>query len=250
MTINSEENIMGLVLKNKPYKENDMLVWIYTRTYGKMALIARGVKKLKSKNAPACQTITLGDYLFTPKKGLSLLIKGSPIDYFRHIKEDIELEAYASYFIEYVYRYLPDNDPDMECFDNLLLALKYLNSGYNPRLVYLLFNAYILKSMGCALEVEQCCVCGNMKGIAGVSISGGGFVCQNCIGIYDLPLTIDVLKGFRYINKCDLQNIDLLKLEEEVISELIKIMNAYIDEFTGLVFKSRKFILELENFGE
>ena len=27
MTINSEESIEGLVLKNKPYKENDMLVW-------------------------------------------------------------------------------------------------------------------------------------------------------------------------------------------------------------------------------
>ena len=99
MTINSEESIEGLVLKNKPYKENDMLVWIYTKTYGKMALIARGVKKMKSKNAPACQTISLGEYLFVPRKGLSTLIKGSVIVYFVHIKEDIELEAYASYFI-------------------------------------------------------------------------------------------------------------------------------------------------------
>ena len=27
MIINGEENITGLVLKNKPYKENDMLLW-------------------------------------------------------------------------------------------------------------------------------------------------------------------------------------------------------------------------------
>ena len=57
MIINDEENITGLVLKNKPYKENDMLLWIYTHDYGKLALIAKGVKKLKSKNAPSCQTI-------------------------------------------------------------------------------------------------------------------------------------------------------------------------------------------------
>ena len=49
MIINGEENITGLVLKNKPYKENDMLLWIYTHDYGKLALIAKGVKKLKSK---------------------------------------------------------------------------------------------------------------------------------------------------------------------------------------------------------
>ena len=47
MIINGEENITGLVLKNKPYKENDMLLWIYTHDYGKLALIAKGVKKLK-----------------------------------------------------------------------------------------------------------------------------------------------------------------------------------------------------------
>lgn len=201
MTINSEESIEGLVLKNKPYKENDMLVWIYTKTYGKMALIARGVKKMKSKNAPACQTISLGEYLFVPRKGLSTLIKGSVIDYFTCIKEDIELEAYASYFIEYVYKYVLDNDPDEECYNNLLLALKYLNSGYDPRLVYLLFNAYILKMTGCALEVEQCSECGDSSHIAGISISGGGFVCKECLGMYDMRLSIEVLKGFRYINK-------------------------------------------------
>ena len=43
MIINGEENITGLVLKNKPYKENDMLLWIYTHDYGKLALIAKGV---------------------------------------------------------------------------------------------------------------------------------------------------------------------------------------------------------------
>ena len=248
MTINSEESIEGLVIKNKPYKENDMLVWIYTKTYGKMALIARGVKKMKSKNAPACQTISLGEYLFVPRKGLSTLIKGSVIDYFVHIKEDIELEAYASYFIEYVYKYVLDNDPDEECYNNLLLALKYLNSGYDPRLVYLLFNAYILKATGCALEVEQCSVCGDSSHIAGISIGSGGFVCKECLGMYDRHLSIEVLKGFRYINKCSLENIDLLKLDDDVIDQLTEIMNAYIDEFTGLVFQSRKFILQLSNF--
>ena len=33
-----------------------------------------------------------------------------------------------------------------------------------------------------------------------------------------------------------------------MIDQLTEIMNAYIDEFTGLVFQSRKFILQLSNF--
>ena len=58
----------------------------------------------------------------------------------------------------------------------------------------------------------------------------------------DLKLEVDVLKGFRYINLCKLENIDRLHLDEAVIIKLIEIMEAYIDEFTGMTFQSRKFI--------
>lgn len=247
MTTNGEESVIGIVLKNKSYKENDMLVWIYTKDYGKMALIARGVKKLKSKNAPACQTVTLSDFIFVPRKGLSTLIKASPIEYFRHIKEDIELEAYASYCMEFIYKYTKDNDPDYECYHNLLLALKYLENGYDPKLVYLLFNAFILKITGSRLEVGQCVHCNRQDHIIGISIHGGGFVCQNCIGLYDRKLSVDVLKGFRYINICKLENIDKLNLEKDVIYQLIEIMDTYIDEFTGLTFQNRKFIRQIND---
>ena len=247
MTINGDENIIGLVLKNKPYKENDLLVWIYTRDYGKLALIAKGVRKIKSKNAPSCQTLTLSEFTFVVRVGLSNLIKGAPVEYFRHLKEDIELEAYASYFCEFVYKFTKDNDPDDQIYDTLLLALQDLELGYDPKVVYLLFNAFILQVTGSLLEVDQCVSCGRHDLIAGVSIHGGGFVCQNCIGVYDRKLSVAVLKGFRYINKCSLTKIDELHLDESVIDELVVMMEAYIDEFTGMTFQSRKFIRQFNN---
>ena len=52
MTIKKEEVVsLGIVLKTHPYKESDSLVTVYFKDYGKMTLIARGVKKLKSKKA-------------------------------------------------------------------------------------------------------------------------------------------------------------------------------------------------------
>ncbi len=90
-------------------------------------------------------------------------------------------------------------------------------------------------------------VVGASDHISGVSIHSGGFVCQECIGMYDQKLTVDVLKGFRYINKWQLENIDMLHLEENIIDELMPIMEAYIDEFTGITFQSRKFIRQFNN---
>ena len=44
-----------------------------------------------------------------------------------------------------------------------------------------------------------------------------------------------------------IRNIDMLHLEENIIDELMPIMEAYIDEFTGITFQSRKFIRQFNN---
>ena len=41
-------NTQGIVLKSVTYKENDLILTIYTRKLGKIAAIARGAKKSKS----------------------------------------------------------------------------------------------------------------------------------------------------------------------------------------------------------
>ena len=75
MTIKKEEVVsLGIVLKTHPYKESDSLVTVYFKDYGKMTLIARGVKKLKSKNASACQSLTLSEFTFIPRNGLSMVL--------------------------------------------------------------------------------------------------------------------------------------------------------------------------------
>ena len=148
--------------------------------------------------------------------------------------------------MEFVDKYTKENDPDASIYDALLLALKYLNDGYEPKLVYLLFNAFILNVTGSSLEVDQCVSCGRQDLIAGISILNGGFVCQNCLGKYDRRLDVEVLKGFRYINKIPLEKIDLLHLSTPVINKLVEIMEAFVDEYTGINFKSRKFIKQLK----
>ena len=106
MTIKKEEVVsLGIVLKTHPYKESDSLVTVYFKDYGKMTLIARGVKKLKSKNASACQSLTLSEFTFIPRNGLSTMIKASSVDFYRYIKENLELEAYASSLIPFSCKY-------------------------------------------------------------------------------------------------------------------------------------------------
>ena len=230
MTIKKEEVVsLGIVLKTHPYKESDSLVTVYFKDYGKMTLIARGVKKLKSKNASACQSLTLSEFTFIPRNGLSTMIKASSVDFYRYIKENLELEAYASYFMEFVLKNEEDNQPDLEIFDTLKKSLDALNHGYPYPLVYLLYNAFILKRCGMALQVDGCV----------------RFVCHDCLSLHDKQLDKVTLKAFRHINKLTIDSIDQLKVPDESIDLLMEIMDYYVDEMTGILFKTKKMIQSL-----
>ncbi len=234
MTIKKEEVVsLGIVLKTHPYKESDSLVTVYFKDYGKMTLIARGVKKLKSKNASACQSLTLSEFTFIPRNGLSTMIKASSVDFYRYIKENLELEAYASYFMEFVLKNEEDNQPDLEIFDTLKKSLDALNHGYPYPLVYLLYNAFI------------CLCCLRQVHIAGISLEDGGFVCHDCFSLHDKQLDKVTLKAFRHINKLTIDSIDQLKVPDESIDLLMEIMDYYVDEMTGILFKTKKMIQSL-----
>lgn len=242
-TTTNEIVVEAIILKNTPYKENDMILHVYTREYGKIGILARGVQKLTSKNKRACQEMMISEFTILLKKGLSSLIKATPTDYLRHIKENLDSEIVANYILEYFYRYLDDNNPIEAEYDILYDALKALDLGYQPLLVYLLFQVFILAHNGVSIDVEGCVVCGATQ-VVSISLEDGGFLCEQHKSRQQL-YSIDVLKGFRHIHKIAMKDIDKLHLEESVIQQLIPIMDYYVDEYTGVSLRTKTFIKQI-----
>lgn len=241
-TIN-EEIIEGIILKKTPYKENDCILHVYTREYGKIGIHARGVRKMTSKNARACQDLMMSELTIHLKKGLSSLIKATPMNYFRHIKENIESEIIANYIMEYYYRYVEDNQPIEGEYDQLYLSLKALDMGYYPLLVYLLFNVFILDHNGVSIDVEGCVLCGSSQ-VVSISLEDGGFLCAQHLKnhkIYD----VEVLKAFRHIHKIPIQHIDQIRIDENTFKQLVPLMEGLIEEYTGISLKTTKFVRQI-----
>ena len=59
-------NTQGIVLKSVTYKENDLILTIFTRKLGKISAIARGAKKSKSSLLSSSQIFAYAN--FTLKK--------------------------------------------------------------------------------------------------------------------------------------------------------------------------------------
>lgn len=240
-TIN-EEVVEGVVLKKTPYKENDAIIHVYTKTFGKMSLYARGIQKMTSKNARACQEMMISEMTIHLKKGVSSLIKASPVHYLRHIKENLESEIIGNYILEYYYRYIEENIPSLEEYQMLVKSLETLDRGYPPLLVYLLFNVFILNHNGVQINVDGCVICGSKK-VVSISLEDGGFLCQN--HAHHHINSIDTLKAFRHIHKVSIDNIDTLHIDEKIIHELIPMMDYFIEEYTGISLRTKIFIQQI-----
>ncbi|MBO6046839.1 MAG: DNA repair protein RecO [Erysipelotrichaceae bacterium] len=238
----SEEKTRGIILNATPYKETGALVSVYTHDFGKMTLVARGVKKLNSKNAGSVMPITYSELTIVPRQGLSTLIRGESLDHFKFIKETFTSQVVASYLCEYFHRYVADNQPDEQSYNFLYEALMALNQGYHYMLIYALINAWILKQNGILLDVDGCVFCGNTK-VIGFSGQDGGFVCQQHRNSYTHIYPPYVLKAIRHLYKASLSDLD--RLSTDGVKEAGALFEHYVDEYCGIQLKSKSFMKQI-----
>lgn len=238
----NETTTLAFILKTMPYKEKDRLVYAYTREFGRLTFIAKGVNKMESKNAAALQELSLVEMMIIPKKGISLLLKATIVDFYRHLKEDLQLQIYSSYIMEYVYKQEEENVPDVQLFSMLEDCFHALQVGYPPQMVYDLFNLEMLERSGTVLEVNHCVRCRGKKPIASISIVDGGFVCVDCLNEKDQIYSKEILKLFRHMQLLKIKNIDKLHYEEVDLIGVTKIIETFVEEYSGIYFQTKKFM--------
>jgi DNA repair protein RecO (recombination protein O) len=233
----------GIVLKTMPYKENDLLVYVYTREFGKITLKGRGVRKMTSKNASLVMPMTLAEFELIPRRGISTLLRGHVINYYHNIKKTIESEIIADYLLEYYYRYVKENDPKLDDYNFLKETLEVLDRGASYKVVYNVINAHLMKINGLSLMLDHCVFCDSTK-VVDFSLDNGGFVCeQHHHGLkqYD----IDMLKAIRYLYKVPVAMCDTLHLSDEVVSKVAPIFAYYVEEYAGIRLKSKTFVKQI-----
>ncbi|MCD7809806.1 MAG: DNA repair protein RecO [Erysipelotrichaceae bacterium] len=219
------------------------MLYVYTKEYGKLSVLARGVKKLTSKNARATSDMMISLLTIHLKKGMCLLIRATPMNYLRHINESLDREIVGQYICEYYYRYIDDNQPDIVEYNYLFKCLTYLNEQMNPLLVYLLFNVFILEHNGVSIYVDGCVVCDCPK-VVSISLKHGGFVCNEHVG-HDEIMDVEVLKAFRHLHKMPIDKAEQLDISDAIIHQMIPIMDSFIDEYTGIHLKTSTFMKQL-----
>lgn len=192
------EKAEGIVLKNHNIRETSQITTLYTREFGKLTCLVKGLRAGKSKYGSRLEIFSHNRIVFYEKQksGLHLISQCDLIDSFNQIRMDILRVGYASYFLELLNEFTKPHDRDENLFVLLRDSLRVLDAfpstvSVTPSikgrcetdLVKLssVFEVKLLKTAGLMPRLEHCVVCHNRSAeVVRFSTLLGGMLCSRC----------------------------------------------------------------------
>lgn len=142
-------NLQAIILKRQVFKDDDLLITLYSLEQGKVILQAKGAKKILSKLAGHLEPVSLSGLNVTIGKNIDQLIGAQIIRTYSNIKSNLKLTAYANYFIELINRLTEENHSDNRIYQLLVKSLDYLESQpCNLKIARISFGFKLLHFLG------------------------------------------------------------------------------------------------------
>lgn len=226
----------AIILRTRPYKETSLIVSFYTKEFGKINGLAKGVKRPKARYASLFQLFSLNQIIFYERKEADLvtITQVDLKDSFEPIRANLSKTAFASYLSELTDEVTQAQDKNEKLFQLLFLVLKLLSENKEEeaeRLVRI-FEVKLLILVGLMPALATCVGCSKkIPHTARFSLSLGGAVCPDCFS--KDPQAQPIAKGTTstiiYLQKASLKEALRLKFTAKVAEELKSILNNFIE---------------------
>jgi DNA repair protein RecO (recombination protein O) len=245
--------VEGIVIRSMDYGEGNKIITLCTENTGKIGVLVRGAKKVKSRHAALTQLFTLGEYVFFRNgTGLGTLNAGEITESHYRLRGDLYMAAYASYACELLDRILHDEETGNFWFQQLKACLAALEEGKDPGIILNVYEMKILQTAGYAPQLNECISCGLVRKDEELLISPqlGGVLCRHCRHLNPQAMKISprALKMLRLFAQLDLRKLGNIDVREETKVELKQIMRAFVDMQLGVNLKSRNFLDQMEKY--
>ena len=138
----------GIVLKRTNFAEADRIITVLTPDQGKLRLIAKGVRKLKSKLAGGVELFSISDFTYIPGRGeIHTLISSRLKQHFGHIVTDINRTMLGYELLKRLDK-VTEDAPDSDYFELLSTTLTALDGDLPLDLLELWFDAQLISLAG------------------------------------------------------------------------------------------------------
>ena len=146
----------AFVLHSYPYKETSLIVELFTRDYGRVALIAKGAKRPHSQLRGVLQTFQPLTTGWTGKNELRTLTDADWVGGMLPLEKTALLCGF--YLNELLVKLTARDDAHMRLFDHYVSTLNQLAHNEPAPIVLRKFEMALLKETGVAADLTRCTV--------------------------------------------------------------------------------------------
>ncbi len=243
----------AIVLSKRDFRETSLIVNFYTREFGKLSGILKGIRKEPNKFASSLELFSLNDIVFYKKNTTSLhLVSQCDLkDNFSPIRQNMFKVGMASIVLEWIDAVMQLDDRNEEIFNLGLDTLSGLVSSNNPDKITTIFKIKMLSLSGFKPNLDSCVICGSkILGESKFSLKLGGLLCLKCApkDLISRSIFRGTIATILHIERNDFKGNLNLGINPQIKKELDMVLNAFLNYHLDKELKSQKVLNKIENF--
>lgn len=241
----------AIVIGKRNFRENDRIITFYTRIYGKLTALVKGIRKMENRFGSALELFTYNEILLWEKKKGDLLIltQCQTKESFFKIRSELKKIASALYLIDLAGELTKEKDKNIDIFNLLFAFLHLLENTGKYGIIISSFELRLLYILGFGPELDKCVNCKNTfaKDIQHFSFSLGGIICKNCVKLSSSNISLNyetaaVMKKLIWIPLTRIENI---VISQVILKKIEYLFSLYIFYHLDKKIKSKKIIEKL-----
>jgi DNA repair protein RecO (recombination protein O) len=226
------QRVEAVVLRHTDWGEADRLLWLFTREMGKVRVVAKGVRKPRSRKAGHLEPFTRVELLLAHGRDLPIVTQAEAKDVYLSIREDLVRVGYASYIIELLDRFTYEEGENIGLYRLVTETLSRLNNEPQPAFAVRYYEIRLLDLVGFRPQLFHCVNCGEEIRAEDqyFSFEKGGVFCPKC-GMNEpgvRPVSMPALKILRHFQRSRYTEAQRARLSSAVDQELEDLMGYYL----------------------
>lgn len=173
----------AIAIKTIPFQDTSLIVRLYTESHGKVAIIAKGARNLKSPFRGYLEPLSLLEvqFYFKPTRDIQTLSKIETIRSFLYNCTEIQPTILATAILECLDKFIRDHHEDAPIFELVLDTLDYIDGHRDESaIVFLYFILNLTTLMGYRIDLDS------SDNASALSIPAGGLDLLRKINIADI----------------------------------------------------------------
>jgi DNA repair protein RecO (recombination protein O) len=239
----------AITLRRTDYKDSSQIVTFYTRDYGKIQALAKGVKRSVKGISGGIDLLTYNHIVFIRRSSsaLNILTEWALRDNFHLLRENSKKYYSAFYILELVREFTEENDKNEQLFDLFINTLHEMANKGDPTVNIVAFEVQMLALLGYMPELNRCVNC--KEKVSSISISffsalEGGVICSDCGRKIREKVKISggTIATINYLIGRKIQNTGRLTIHSFLQDEIKKVLRYYLSFILNKKLKMWRYI--------